>query len=98
MSLPVRRRPLAAALLASATCLGLLTGCGFSSDTGSSEGKAATAGDGSFPVSLTNAWGRTEVKQKPVRVATVSDGDTAIALALGVVPVITPDVEDGDPV
>ncbi|MFD7762540.1 ABC transporter substrate-binding protein [Streptomyces microflavus] len=98
MSLPVRRRPLAAALLASATCLGLLTGCGFSSDTGSSEGKAATAGDGSFPVSLTNAWGRTEVKQKPVRVATVSDGDTAIALALGVVPVITPDVEDGDKV
>ncbi|MDT0490039.1 ABC transporter substrate-binding protein [Streptomyces griseus] len=101
MSPSVRRRPLAAALLASATCLGLLTGCGGSSGTGSSDGKdgkAASAADGSFPVSLTNAWGRTEVKEKPVRVATVSDGDTSIALALGLVPVITPDVEDGDPV
>ncbi|RST24233.1 ABC transporter substrate-binding protein [Streptomyces sp. WAC04770] len=98
MSLSVRRRPLVAAVLASATCLGLLTACSGSSDTGSSDGKAPSAGDGSFPVSLTTAWGRTEVKQKPVRVATVSDGDTSIALALGLVPVITPDVEDGDPV
>ncbi|ALC31310.1 ABC transporter substrate-binding protein [Streptomyces sp. CFMR 7] len=98
MFLSVRRRPLVAAVLASATCLGLLTACSGSSDTGSSDGKAPSAGDGSFPVSLTTAWGRTEVKQKPVRVATVSDGDTSIALALGLVPVITPDVEDGDPV
>ncbi|WP_460038208.1 ABC transporter substrate-binding protein [Streptomyces cavourensis] len=98
MSLSVRRRPLVAAVLASATCLGLLTACSGSSGTGSSDGKAAAAGDGSFPVSLTTAWGRTEVKEKPVRVATVSDGDTSIALALGLVPVITPDVEDGDPV
>ncbi|SCD88786.1 ABC transporter substrate-binding protein [Streptomyces sp. DvalAA-19] len=98
MSLSVRRRPLVAAVLASATCLGLLTACSGSSGTGSSDGKAPSAGDGSFPVSLTTAWGRTEVKQKPVRVATVSDGDTSIVLALGLVPVITPDVEDGDPV
>ncbi|WP_112492174.1 ABC transporter substrate-binding protein [Streptomyces bacillaris] len=98
MSLSVRRRPLVAAVLAYATCLGLLTACSGPSDTGSSDGKAAAAGDGSFPVSLTTAWGRTEVKEKPVRVATVSDGDTSIALALGLVPVITPDVEDGDPV
>ncbi|MFC8724638.1 ABC transporter substrate-binding protein [Streptomyces bacillaris] len=98
MSLSVRRRPLVAAVLASATCLGLLTACSGSSDTGPSDGKAPSAGDGSFPVWLTTAWGRTEVKQKPVRVATVSDGDTSIALALGLVPVITPDVEDGDPV
>ncbi|MFF8987337.1 ABC transporter substrate-binding protein [Streptomyces globisporus] len=94
----IRRRPLAAALLASVTCLGLLTACG-GEDKGSqaADGKAS-AGDGSFPVSLTTAWGRTEVEKKPVRVATVSDGDTAIALALGLVPVITPDVEDGDQV
>ncbi|MEW9511891.1 ABC transporter substrate-binding protein [Streptomyces bacillaris] len=98
MFLSVRRRPLVAAVLAYATCLGLLTACSGPSDTGSSDGKAAAAGDGSFPVSLTTAWGRTEVKEKPVRVATVSDGDTSIALALGLVPVITPDVEDGDPV
>ncbi|MFD3973486.1 ABC transporter substrate-binding protein [Streptomyces cyaneofuscatus] len=100
MSPSVRRRPLAAALLASTTCLGLLTACGGSADTGTgssgSSGSQASAGGGSFPVALTNAWGRTEVKEKPVRVATVSDGDTAIALALGLVPVITPDVEDGD--
>lgn len=87
MSLSVRRRPLVAAVLAYATCLGLLTACSGPSDTGSSDGKAAAAGDGPFPVSLTTAWGRTEVKEKPVRVATVSDGDTSIALALGLVPV-----------
>lgn len=97
MSSSVRRRPLVAALLASATCLGLLTACGEESGPKSTDG-GASAGGGSFPVSLTTAWGRTEVAEKPVRVATVSDGDTAIALALGLVPVITPDVEDGDEV
>ncbi|MER0241922.1 ABC transporter substrate-binding protein [Streptomyces sp. HSW2009] len=92
------RRPARAlaAVAALAACLGLLTACGEdeADDKGApaASGAPATAG---FPVKLPNAWGSTEVKEKPVKVATVSDGDTAIALALGIVPVITPDVEDG---
>ncbi|MFD9517160.1 ABC transporter substrate-binding protein [Streptomyces sp. NPDC059979] len=93
-----RRRPAAralAAVTAAAACLGLLTAC---SDSTAAKDKPAAAGadaSAGFPVSLTNAWDTTEVKKKPLKVATVSDGDTAIALALGIVPVITPDVEDG---
>ncbi|MFF4318239.1 ABC transporter substrate-binding protein [Streptomyces sp. NPDC001568] len=90
------------ALVATAACVGLLAGCGEGS--AEDEGKPAAAGSADAgakafaPVSLKNAWGNTEVKKKPVKVATVSDGDTAIALALGLVPVITPDVEDGSQV
>ncbi|MFE6778617.1 ABC transporter substrate-binding protein [Streptomyces sp. NPDC057702] len=92
---PARTLTVATAL---AACLGLLTACG--QDTGKdARGGDTTAADGAatpgFPVKLPNAWGSTKVEKKPVKVATVSDGDTAIALALGIVPVITPDVEDG---
>ncbi|MFJ3723826.1 ABC transporter substrate-binding protein [Streptomyces sp. NPDC090045] len=91
------RRPARAlaAVAAAVTCLGLLTACG--EDSTAAKDKPAAEADASagFPVSLANAWGKTQVKKKPVKVATVSDGDTAIALALGNVPVITPDVEDG---
>ncbi|WP_405641173.1 ABC transporter substrate-binding protein [Streptomyces uncialis] len=95
---PIRRRGAVRLLLASATTLALVTGCG-AQDDGGSGGDSKDSAPGSakgFPVSLTNAWGTTKVGEKPVRVATVSDGDTSIALALGLVPVITPDVEDGD--
>lgn len=98
---PARRRPhrttstTTTAAVSLVACLGLLTACGGGSteakDPAPSD-KGSTAG---FPVTLTNAWGKTEIAKKPVKVATTSDGDTAIALALGVVPVITPDVEDG---
>lgn len=94
------RRGTVRVLVASAACLSLVTACG-SSDSADSSDKAASAGEkkaadsGQFPVSLTNAWGKTTVEKKPVKVATVSDGDTAIALALGLEPVITPDTEDG---
>lgn len=95
---PAGRRGAARVLLAATAALALVTGC-----SGADEGDAETkskpaAGSGAFPVSLTNAWGETEVEKKPVKVATVSDGDTSIALALGLVPVITPDAEDGGPV
>ncbi|MCM2387958.1 ABC transporter substrate-binding protein [Streptomyces albipurpureus] len=92
------RRGTARVLLASAACLSLVTACGSSdsSDKADSAGdKKAAADSGQFPVDLTNAWGTTKVGKKPVKVATVSDGDTAIALALGLEPVITPDTEDG---
>ncbi|MYU23199.1 ABC transporter substrate-binding protein [Streptomyces sp. SID8352] len=95
---PTGRRAAARVLLAATACLALATGCG--SDDSGDEAKdgSPAAGAGAFPVSLTNAWGRAEVEKKPVRIATVSDGDTDIALALGIVPVITPDAEDGGPV
>ncbi|MET9148261.1 ABC transporter substrate-binding protein [Streptomyces sp. NPDC004042] len=93
------RRGAVRTLLAVATALALATGCsGSGDDKTGSEPAATAAGSAAFPVKLTNAWGTTEVAKKPVRVATVSDGDTDIALALGIVPVITPDAEDGGPV
>ncbi|MFE9664779.1 ABC transporter substrate-binding protein [Streptomyces sp. NPDC005955] len=97
---PLRRRGAVRLLLASATALALVTGCGSSGDDDQADGAngSGAASDQGFPVKLTSAWGPGEVKKRPVRVATVSDGDTSIALALGLVPVITPDVEDGDPV
>ncbi|MFD7093579.1 ABC transporter substrate-binding protein [Streptomyces xanthophaeus] len=97
----VNRRRTLAAVAATAVCVGLLAACGEgSTGTGDKPAAAASADAGAqaFPVGLKNAWGAAEVKKKPVKVATVSDGDTAIALALGIVPVITPDVEDGSPV
>ncbi|MFE7134424.1 ABC transporter substrate-binding protein, partial [Streptomyces sp. NPDC057638] len=97
---PAGHRGRARVLVAAVACLALVTGCGSSDDaTDSGKGTPATAsGKSAFPVTLANAWGSTEVPKKPVRVATVSDGDTDIALALGLVPVITPDAEDGGPV
>ncbi|MFE3609634.1 ABC transporter substrate-binding protein [Streptomyces goshikiensis] len=98
MSVHTRSRT-AAALTATAACLALLTACGGSDDSSAADkpaaGASAGAGKGSFPVALKNAWGSAEIKKKPLKVATVSDGDTDIALALGIVPVITPDAEDG---
>ncbi|MFI6638566.1 ABC transporter substrate-binding protein [Streptomyces sp. NPDC050504] len=95
-----RRRPARALAAAAAlsTCLGLLTACGTADDGAKSPAGAVGDRTAGFPVSLTNAWGKTEIPTRPLRVATTSDGDTAIALALGIVPVITPDIEDGDPV
>ncbi|MEV4096457.1 ABC transporter substrate-binding protein [Streptosporangium saharense] len=85
--------------VAALVCVGLVTACGTQNDPVEKAGAdpSAPAASAGFPVNLTNAWGQTTIEKKPVRVATVSDGDTSIALALGVVPVIVPDVEDGDP-
>ncbi|MGV9316428.1 ABC transporter substrate-binding protein [Streptomyces sp. NPDC003691] len=94
---PVRRRGATRTLLAAVTCLALVTACGGKDDSGADAAPAAGTA-GSFPVAVDTAWGKSKVTKKPVRVATVSDGDTDIALALGIVPVITPDAEDGGPV
>ncbi|MFG3104417.1 ABC transporter substrate-binding protein [Streptomyces sp. NPDC048182] len=94
----VRARTRGALALTAALTLGLLTACGGGDSGGDDDtpAKDTRAGKGgAYPVELSSAWGSTEVKKKPVRVATVSDGDTAIALALGLVPVISPDAEDG---
>ncbi|WP_256107835.1 ABC transporter substrate-binding protein [Streptomyces sp. ODS05-4] len=85
-------------LLAAAAAVTLLAGCGTEAEPAKeAAGDKGGSSAGAFPVSLTNAWGAAKVEKKPVKVATVSDGDTSIALALGIVPVITPDVEDGSP-
>ncbi|MEV3872522.1 ABC transporter substrate-binding protein [Streptomyces sp. NPDC049906] len=99
-ALPTRRRGAVRLLLTTATALALVTGCGGSggSEATDAKGTKGTKSTGGFPVTLTSAWGTDRVEGEPLRVATVSDGDTSIALALGIVPVITPDVEDGDPV
>ncbi|MFD7032565.1 ABC transporter substrate-binding protein [Streptomyces sp. NPDC059917] len=97
-STTARRLGRTAAATAAALSLTLLAACGGGSD-GQGTDKAASAAGSSFKaVTQKNAWGTAEVKKKPLKVATVSDGDTSIALALGIVPVITPDVEDGSPV
>ncbi|MFC8290496.1 ABC transporter substrate-binding protein [Streptomyces sp. NPDC057242] len=102
---PFARRSTARTLLAAVACAALLAGCGGKDDEGAetdggkpSAGASTGAAEAAFPVTLPNAWGKTEVAKKPLKVATVSDGDTDIALALGIVPVITPDAEDGGPV
>ncbi|MEU9862510.1 ABC transporter substrate-binding protein [Streptomyces sp. NPDC047971] len=97
---PLARRSAARTLIAAVACATLLAGCGGAADDKGTETKpkSGDAAAAAFPVSLTNAWGTTKVDKKPLKVATVSDGDTDIALALGIVPVITPDAEDGGPV
>ncbi|MCS0637496.1 ABC transporter substrate-binding protein [Streptomyces sp. LP05-1] len=105
MNSAIRRRT-ATALLAATACLTLLAGCGGNGtqdnkdgkDTANAEGAEKNGAGDAFPVALTSAWGKDTVEKKPLKVATVSDGDTSIALALGVIPVITPDAEDGGPV
>ncbi|MEU5919032.1 ABC transporter substrate-binding protein [Streptomyces sp. NPDC047141] len=97
---PLARPSAARTLLAAVACAALLAGCGGKDEakTGGDKPAAGASTDAVFPVSLPNAWGTTKVEKKPLKVATVSDGDTDIALALGIVPVITPDAEDGGPV
>ncbi|MEO3976449.1 ABC transporter substrate-binding protein [Streptomyces sp. CAU 1734] len=96
MNRPIRRRTTVRTLLATAVCVGLVSACG-GTDSGDASG-SPKGGGGQYPLTLTNAWDKTVVEKKPLKVATTSDGDTSIALALGLVPVITPDVEDGGPV
>ncbi|MFD7962496.1 ABC transporter substrate-binding protein [Streptomyces zaomyceticus] len=97
---PAARRSAVRTLIAAAAAATLLVGCGAGKDdkAGAEKPAGSAAPAAAFPVTLTNAWGRTEVEKKPLKVATVSDGDTSIALALGLVPVITPDAEDGGPI
>ncbi|MFT8459646.1 MAG: ABC transporter substrate-binding protein [Liquorilactobacillus ghanensis] len=59
-----------------------LAGCGAkTSSTGSSTSSKE------YPIKIKNAFGQTEIKQKPKRVVTIQWGNQDVALALGVVPV-----------
>ncbi|SNS04328.1 iron complex transport system substrate-binding protein [Geodermatophilus saharensis] len=86
MSHPLPRRAvlLAAALTAAAS----LTACG-SDDGGSEAGSTASSGGGSgeFPVTVSTAFGDTEIEEEPQRVVALGWSDAETALALGVQPV-----------
>jgi iron complex transport system substrate-binding protein len=72
--------------------LGLaLAACGSDDDTGA--GSASGGGAGEFPVSVNHKFGTTVVGSAPGRVATYGGGDADTLLALGVVPVLVPDID-----
>mgnify|MGYP001225739002 CR=1 FL=1 len=82
-------RPVRLAAVAAAAALAL-TAC--SSDTGedsdpTAAATTASAGTDVFPVTITHTFGKTTIKSRPERVATVNWGNHDVPLALGVVPV-----------
>lgn len=85
-------RRLTAAFAALVVSTSLLAGCGASADTPSSSTGAAAG----YPMTLTSPYGETTLEAKPERVAVVSSVDLDIALALGVVPVISPQYGDAE--
>ncbi|WP_349885121.1 ABC transporter substrate-binding protein [Microbacterium sp. WHRI 7836] len=86
----LRRLTAAAAALVVSTAL--LAGCGASAATPAS---SAGGGEG-YPMTLTSPYGETTLQSKPERVAVVSSVDLDIALALGIVPVISPQYGDAE--
>lgn len=68
--------------------LALTTLVGCSSDTASTDG--AAAGDGSFPVSIDNAFGTTTIETSPERLVTMGWNAQDVLYALGVTPVGQP--------
>lgn len=87
----------ACAAMLSAITLFTVAACGSAaSDDGSSQNANASAssGDGAFPVSIKHAYGTTEFKEAPKRIATVGWGTQDILLDLGVVPVSMPKQAD----
>jgi len=67
--------------------VGGLAACGSSDDQ--AVATPASSSGGSFPVSITNKFGTTEVEEAPQRVVTVGFNDLDFVLALGVQPVGT---------
>ncbi|MBM7806424.1 iron complex transport system substrate-binding protein [Geodermatophilus bullaregiensis] len=87
MPRPLTRR--AALVAAALTTAGTLAACG--SDGGASGGGAASSsaggGDGTFPVTVSTAFGDVEIPEEPQRVVALGWSDAETALALGVQPV-----------
>ncbi|GAA1347315.1 iron-siderophore ABC transporter substrate-binding protein [Falsarthrobacter nasiphocae] len=73
----------------SLTAAALLSACstGSSDKSASSPSGSAAADSGAFPVTIEHAFGSTEIKAEPKRVATISWVNADVVLALGVVPV-----------
>lgn len=89
---PALRRALAA-VAALAVSVPLLVGCG-STASSPDEGAAASKTAAGYPMTLESPYGETTLAAKPERVAVVSSVDLDIALALGIVPVISPQYGD----
>ncbi len=71
-------------LLAAASLTAALAACSGGATTG---GGDASGGDGTFPLTIKNAYGTTTIEKKPTRVATVAWMNHEVPLALGIVPV-----------
>ena len=68
-----------------------LAGCG--APTRRRAPTQATAADGDFPASVAHKFGTTTSRRRPRRVATYGGGDVDTLLALGVVPVLVPNID-----
>ncbi|MGY1696449.1 iron-siderophore ABC transporter substrate-binding protein [Geodermatophilus sp. SYSU D00814] len=85
MSHPLPRR--AVLLAAALTTAASLTACG-SADGGGEAGSATSSGgSGDFPVTVSTAFGDTEIEEEPQRVVALGWSDAETALALGVQPI-----------
>ncbi len=87
---PIRRRPMAVALL---TALLLVLGaaaCGSDSDSGSSSSTttgSSSSGSGFEPVSVDHLYGTTEIAERPERIVSLDTQWTDVLTALGSTPV-----------
>lgn len=61
----------------------IVSGCSVTND----ETKDESSNTNGFPITIEHAFGKTTIKEKPKRVATIAWGNQDTALALGVVPV-----------
>ncbi len=84
------RRNLLAGFGAAGIALGLAA-CGDSDDA--SEPTSPATSKGSFPAKIDHKFGTTVVDSAPRRVATYGGGDADTLLALGVTPVVVPDID-----
>nr|WP_246297500.1 iron-siderophore ABC transporter substrate-binding protein [Janibacter cremeus] len=60
---------------------------GSADDTTAKGGASASAESGAFPVTITHAFGETEVTEAPKRIATVGWNDQDVVASFGIVPV-----------
>ncbi|MGY1699459.1 iron-siderophore ABC transporter substrate-binding protein [Geodermatophilus sp. SYSU D00766] len=85
MSHPLPRR--AVLLAAALTTAASLTACGSADDDGEAGSASSSGGSGEFPVTVSTAFGDTEIEEEPQRVVALGWSDAETALALGVQPV-----------
>src|SRR5690606_2071320 len=76
-----------AAVATVATAALALSACASGADPASEEGPAPAVSGDVFPLTITHAFGETEIAEAPERVATWGWGSTEAALAVGVHPV-----------
>src|SRR4051812_12783067 len=88
---PLTRRRFIAGLGAAGIGLGLAA-CSGEDDAPTTTG-AAPRDAGRFPARVAHKFGTTVVERAPRRVATYGGGDADTLLALGVAPVLVPDID-----